>query len=480
MEHENQQVAQDEALVPIDDQVKIGSCNMRIDPLKKQKEPTYQLSLDIIKQYSCYNAFLKTTDVPQIYMQQFWYTIAKNQIHHVLGRLKFISKGEKDQKNGMSIPDTMMNAEIKESDHYMAYLTLSTNVEENVPKVVKGKGKELLGKKKADASVLKEKKKDVMKKKDARKKKDVVPRKKRSITADDNILPDPDEALKLDSAESEETEDDEVQPLIRRSTSVVIGREIPKRLAKEALDHSQKLKGIETIQQQFQGSSEGAGIIQEVPDEPKDISVKADQNKPDEEKADEEMKDAEKFESKKTIEEHADDEKAEEEKIEEEKAEDEQVRNDQAHDEQAKDDQAGVIIPKIQQEKPEVPPTSSSLTMSSAEYSNQFLSVSSNTSLAGILKEPAEIEIQSMVDTTPTPSTTPPTIDAQVTPASVSDSSPTFLQRLSELEKKVEALMESTVRDVLQKTPIYLAQPFSTPAESLTKYELQKILLDKM
>ncbi|GKF09660.1 hypothetical protein Tco_0043884 [Tanacetum coccineum] len=82
--------------------------------------------------------------------------------------------------------------------------------------------------------------------------------------------------------------------------------------------------------------------------------------------------------------------------------------------------------------------------------------------------------------TTPTPSTPPPTIDAQVTPASVSDSSPTFFQRLSELEKKVEALMESTVRDVLQKTPIYLAQPFSTPAESLTKYELHKILLDKM
>nr|GFA80520.1 hypothetical protein [Tanacetum cinerariifolium] len=69
MEQEKeQQIALDEALVPIDDQVKIGSCNIRIDPLKKQKEPTYQLSLDIIKHYSCYNSFLKTVDVPQIYM----------------------------------------------------------------------------------------------------------------------------------------------------------------------------------------------------------------------------------------------------------------------------------------------------------------------------------------------------------------------------------------------------------------------------
>ncbi|GKA36526.1 hypothetical protein Tco_0723017 [Tanacetum coccineum] len=38
-----QQAALDEALVPIADQVKTGSCNMRIDPTKKQKEATYQV-----------------------------------------------------------------------------------------------------------------------------------------------------------------------------------------------------------------------------------------------------------------------------------------------------------------------------------------------------------------------------------------------------------------------------------------------------
>ncbi|GJU16115.1 hypothetical protein Tco_1144081 [Tanacetum coccineum] len=69
MEQENQQqIDMDEALVPIDDQVKINTSNMRIDPLKKQKESTYQLNLDIFKQCSFYNAFLKTADVPQIYM----------------------------------------------------------------------------------------------------------------------------------------------------------------------------------------------------------------------------------------------------------------------------------------------------------------------------------------------------------------------------------------------------------------------------
>ncbi|GKE67010.1 hypothetical protein Tco_1521171 [Tanacetum coccineum] len=80
MEQEDlQQAALYKALVPIADQVKIGSCNMRTDPTKSQKEATYQLSLDIIKQYSCYNAFLRTADVPRIYLQQSWYTITKNE-----------------------------------------------------------------------------------------------------------------------------------------------------------------------------------------------------------------------------------------------------------------------------------------------------------------------------------------------------------------------------------------------------------------
>nr|GEV29288.1 hypothetical protein [Tanacetum cinerariifolium] len=151
----------------------------------------------------------------------------------------------------MSIPYSMMNDEIKNSAYYMTYLALSTNTK--VPKGVKGKFKGLMSKKNPDTVVHKEKKKAHVKKKDD------VQRKKRSITADDNILPDPDEALKL------------------------------------ALDHSQKLKGIETlsaaaqlvsdlktttkaskldyrIQQQSHGSSEAVGIILEVLNELKDIS----------------------------------------------------------------------------------------------------------------------------------------------------------------------------------------------------------------
>ncbi|GJY98473.1 hypothetical protein Tco_0515383 [Tanacetum coccineum] len=67
MEQENiRQAALDEALVSINDQVKIGSCNMRIDPNKNKKEATYQVAQDILKLSSYYNAFLITTDASTI------------------------------------------------------------------------------------------------------------------------------------------------------------------------------------------------------------------------------------------------------------------------------------------------------------------------------------------------------------------------------------------------------------------------------
>ncbi|GJU21827.1 retrovirus-related pol polyprotein from transposon TNT 1-94 [Tanacetum coccineum] len=72
-----QQAALDEALVSTDDRVRIGSCNMRINPTKTQKEHTYQVVLDVLKLLPCYNAFLITADVPKIYMQQFWFTVSK-------------------------------------------------------------------------------------------------------------------------------------------------------------------------------------------------------------------------------------------------------------------------------------------------------------------------------------------------------------------------------------------------------------------
>ncbi|GJZ23454.1 hypothetical protein Tco_0560913 [Tanacetum coccineum] len=73
-----QQIALDNALVAPEKQVKIGKCNMRIDPPKTQKEPTYQVVLDTLAFTTCYLAFLITASVPVIYMQQFWDTVNKH------------------------------------------------------------------------------------------------------------------------------------------------------------------------------------------------------------------------------------------------------------------------------------------------------------------------------------------------------------------------------------------------------------------
>ncbi|GKB96820.1 retrovirus-related pol polyprotein from transposon TNT 1-94 [Tanacetum coccineum] len=646
MSPETLKTALDEALVSTNYRVKIDSCNMRIDPNKKQKEATCQVVLDILKLSPCYNAFLITADFQldnqklQIGVELFWEIIrisprvpnkelvappphdalvtflkqlgykgsldlvsylcqfswgslykknvdyakliwedikyqienrktsAKRQknmpyprftkviIHYflskhrsipkkhnsfintikddgVLGKLKYVSKGEDKQMYGMSILDVMMNDDIKNSEAYQTYLALSTGTE--VPKKGRGKGKGLIGKKAT-----------------------VTPSKKGSITAEDNIILDPDVALKLgESISLTKAEEQEEQRRVHETHErIVTEKSTSNEEANEADDEEKST-----------GSSEGAGITPEVPDEPKgssaaqadeddwgsegeietlssdderteskrevaesdkaneetdndeeihndeevheDEEVHDDDEKhdndevADEEKADEEMPDSEKAD-----EEMADAEKDDAEKIEEEKVDDEQARADQAGV-----DQARALISVTQKEKPKLPPSSSSLSLSS-DYGNQFLNVSSDVSLVGIVKETADTEINSLLDipvqqeiphvqqtplldvlisvipkqTTLTPSTTQPTTEVQATTVSVIDQSPTVLQRLSELEKKVEALskvdnfevieefVQANVRNEVRKELPKVVSEF----DSFMEYELNNMLYNKM
>ncbi|GJZ90236.1 hypothetical protein Tco_0662163 [Tanacetum coccineum] len=50
-----QQVALDNALVPLENRVEIGKCNLRIDLANTQKEPTYQVVLDTLALTTCYH-----------------------------------------------------------------------------------------------------------------------------------------------------------------------------------------------------------------------------------------------------------------------------------------------------------------------------------------------------------------------------------------------------------------------------------------
>ncbi|GKB96997.1 hypothetical protein Tco_0983134 [Tanacetum coccineum] len=72
-----QVVARDEKWVPFTERVKISSTNVRLETTVQQKEETFQVFIEVIKNTTCFKAFTITAEVRKIFMQQFWYTIKK-------------------------------------------------------------------------------------------------------------------------------------------------------------------------------------------------------------------------------------------------------------------------------------------------------------------------------------------------------------------------------------------------------------------
>ncbi|GJU19674.1 putative reverse transcriptase domain-containing protein [Tanacetum coccineum] len=67
------------AYVPFTKRFKISSTNVSLDTTVPQMEETFQVVIDLIKNSKCFKAFTISADVPEIFMQQFWYTIKKVQ-----------------------------------------------------------------------------------------------------------------------------------------------------------------------------------------------------------------------------------------------------------------------------------------------------------------------------------------------------------------------------------------------------------------
>nr|GEW38643.1 hypothetical protein [Tanacetum cinerariifolium] len=85
-----QQKARDDALVAHADRLEFGKCNMRLDTNIEPKEATYQVVLDAFALTSFYQAFLITTKVPAIYMQDFWATVSvqRSSIRFMINKKK--------------------------------------------------------------------------------------------------------------------------------------------------------------------------------------------------------------------------------------------------------------------------------------------------------------------------------------------------------------------------------------------------------
>ncbi|GJR60854.1 hypothetical protein Tco_1503016 [Tanacetum coccineum] len=77
---EKQQVAaRDAKWVSFSERVKISPTNIKLETTVPQKEETFQVVIDLIKNSTFFTAFTISADVPKIFMQQFWYSIKKVQ-----------------------------------------------------------------------------------------------------------------------------------------------------------------------------------------------------------------------------------------------------------------------------------------------------------------------------------------------------------------------------------------------------------------
>ncbi|GJS63079.1 hypothetical protein Tco_0677643 [Tanacetum coccineum] len=68
----------DEQLVPVKARLPIRKSNLLMDLQKKQKNPSFLISVDILQNTNFFRAFTASADVPSIYVQQFWNTLRKD------------------------------------------------------------------------------------------------------------------------------------------------------------------------------------------------------------------------------------------------------------------------------------------------------------------------------------------------------------------------------------------------------------------
>ncbi|GKF54177.1 hypothetical protein Tco_0161087, partial [Tanacetum coccineum] len=69
--------ARDEKWVPTKERAKLGTTKVRLETTVPQKEETFQVIIDVIKNSICFKAFTISAEVPEIIMQQFWHTVKK-------------------------------------------------------------------------------------------------------------------------------------------------------------------------------------------------------------------------------------------------------------------------------------------------------------------------------------------------------------------------------------------------------------------
>ncbi|GKA98350.1 hypothetical protein Tco_0826287 [Tanacetum coccineum] len=308
------------------------------------------------------------------------------------------------QEYGLAIPDVMLNDAIKQSESYQMFIKYSTGL--ILPKNSRGKESEP--------------EPEPVKRKTASRR---VVKKIVTISTDDNIISnDPDVALELGKSISKtEVEEAKVARQVH-ATHGVPSLTLEEQEAADTMQAPKESKKTNKRQPGTRGSNEGTGTIPGVPDESTFVSATSSEGTstkpgvPDEEKKDDKEGNADDegddhiSDTQDTDDEYDETESDEDEmykyKIRVRKDEDEEMLNAEVEysgkgdvevSDAAKADTKKTEEAKDDSKKAELPLTSSSLSISSG-FGDQFLKLSSDTSLVSTIKDTTNIEISSLLD----------------------------------------------------------------------------------
>nr|GEY96825.1 hypothetical protein [Tanacetum cinerariifolium] len=142
----------DDQILPFATWVLVGKSNYVLNLQKKQKNPIFQISVDILQNTNFFRAFTASASAIQKFLSNKDNLGSptkkgrKDKPHVIpyyfrLSNLKFISKGEADEFFGMPIPHELISNNIRNAPYYNAYLEMVANHDRNVASKKEGKKK---------------------------------------------------------------------------------------------------------------------------------------------------------------------------------------------------------------------------------------------------------------------------------------------------------------------------------------------------
>ncbi|GJW26591.1 hypothetical protein Tco_0040402 [Tanacetum coccineum] len=536
-QEKQQVVAHDDKWVPFSERVKIRATNIRLETIVPQKEKTFQVVIDLIKNSTYFKAFTISADVLKIFMQQFWYSIKKLQgtdyYEFLLANKKstvnaevfwtildICPRGEGVDFTDVPDDDTTLTFLIDLSytgplykhtnmfvDHmHQPWRTLETIIN------------------KCSSSILLSK----------------SGQEKVTFSAADNIIPDPDVALELGKSISitEAKEEKAAKQVHATHARIVIESVLESAKEKTSRNSKSKPKGVPSltleeqededimqslkerkktskIQPGTEGSSEGTGTKPGVPNESTVVFATSSEGT-DSEFSNVDNDDVEKDDK----DDDADDEGDDHIKIRVRKDDDDELINAEVDNSNKGDEEItdaarvnakNILEVKDDPKKAELPPSSSSLYVSLG-FGDQFLKLSSDSSLVSTVKDIVdskinsflEVKIQSEVPHTQSPSMlsilvyviSEPTVltPVQESPliATITTLPPLYIsttpyKEQAEKQQKLKFTIKSTDKEALEeydlKSALYQSMHANksfniNPANHLLYHALMKALIE--